>query len=172
MVWCAARCDARRGVMLNSAQIDQLVTSLLHQSERHIYGGVKALDELKRVKIDRFPYALIVHSHKRRVVDRGHWFLLYLENEKVSYSYDGYGIAPYSELAKFLRKHTERTFYNRTLHQPIQAHSCGLFAIFVLIKLIRGQKFEKIMQNFYKNPITNNERILRIFAPDLKRLNL
>ena len=158
--------------MLSSAQIDRLVARLLHNSQKHIYGGVKAQDELKNIEIDRFPYALIVHSHKRNVVDRGHCFCVFLASRNESFCYDGYGLSPYRKMAQFLRKHTKRTFYNRTLHQPVRARSCGLFAIFVLIKLIRGQKFEKVMRNFYEKPSMNNERILRFFRPSLKSLGI
>ena len=143
--------------MLSLSQIDRLVARHLHNSQMRNYGGVRAQDELKNIEIEQYPYALIVHSHKRSIVDRGHWFCVFIASRHESYWYNGYGLAPYREMAQFLRKHIERKFYNRTLHQPVRARSCGLFAIFVLIKLVRGQTFEKVIRNYYENPETNNE---------------
>ena len=157
---------------MNAEQCDRLVAYHLRSSQMLHYGGVKSQDQLKRIEIERFPYALIAHSHKRSVVNRGHWFCVFVASRRESYCYDGYGLEAYGEMAQFLRKHAQRTFYNRNLHQPATARSCGLFAIYVLIKLLRGQKFEKIMRNFGENPETNNERILSYFRPSLKSLKI
>ena len=146
--------------MLNSSQINALVTDSIDTSLIKDYGGCLAQNQLP----DEItaPYGCIIHSHDSDVKE-GHWFCLYINTYREGFWFCSYGIAPFGNAAKFLEKNCKYVTYNKRLIQHLATETCGLHASNVLIRLLKGGRFLNIMQMYGVDTSINDKLVFEAF---------
>ena len=151
--------------MLDSSQINALVTSSIDPSLIKDYGGCLAQNQLPdEITV---PYGCIIHSHDDDV-KKGHWFCLYINADREGVWFCSFGIPPFGNAAKFLEKNCKYVTYNKRLIQHLATTTCGLHAVNVLIRLLKGNRFSHIMQLYGTDTSINDKRVFEAFKTRLK----
>ena len=156
--------------MLSNRQIDHILT---YKGERlKNYGGCWPRNELlPEVGKPEEGKIYIVNLEPDTVDKVGHWVLVSnFRRDHILY-FDPFGIDPAEEILKFMKRaktengNEKKIIISHQQYQDLESDYCGWFCIFILLHIVQGYSFSKIVQNFHKfHPWLNDK-----FCRDIKR---
>ena len=137
------------------------LSSFLEKNLTHVY-FIKSYDELSNFVIPKYPCAFIFNYHPRskRI---GHWSCAYFFNIGNSSYLCLYGVTPYGEIAKFLKKSSIHTIYNKKIIQNFDSPYCGHHVLRFLIKTAKGTTLSQYVNSFSNNLLKNDEICLQFY---------
>lgn len=123
-----------------------------------MFGGVYALDEVpSNVKT---PGYLVVNTDARGKPG-SHWVLVFKSHRL--YYFDSFGLPP---LEPPLRKLPVEE-YNATCVQSPSSVLCGLYCVFVAIRMCRGYTLQRCLSPFSRNVVSNDEILINLMKREL-----
>ena len=137
---------------MNNIQIDYVLRKYIKDD----FCGVFAYDKFLSEKIEDGDECFYIVNTDPSWKKGVHWLLFYTRRNTLCF-FDslGYYLKSYSELAKKFERYEIKENKFRT--QSINSQACGMFCIYVAIKLYNHCKFEKILLEFSKTDYYCNE---------------
>ena len=151
---------------LSGLEMEYFLIRILKKTK---FGGVLSYESLKSLKIDNFPFCVVINSASLKETS-GHWCCIFINKEKNGIFFDSYGIKPWGAIYKFLKEHSTSAIYNLNLLQNLQTQICGAYVILVLKWLDRGQTLKQILSHFSSKTQLNDLLVSRWFAAEKARL--
>ncbi len=111
-----------------------------------------------------------INDHEASIVnldsesgDGTHWTLIYNDpkNTKDAYYFDSYGVAPPTEVEKYLRTSGKKIQYNTSQLQNIVSSMCGYFCVFVARELSKGRTFYECIYHLNQIDPSKNDMFLQ-----------
>jgi len=131
------------------------------------YGGCISNDELGKKKGDKF-YIVNLENHN---LDGTHWVLVYNVDPDCIIYFDSFGQPPTESVKKYIKKiHStgKKAFYSKLDLQAINSDMCGEFCIYVADHLLKGDKFNDILEKQFTKSVEENDLILKKYFKENK----
>ena len=126
--------------------------------------GVFSSNELKRLKILKFPSIFIVNIAEEQILT-GHWIAIRIDQKSVEifdslgFSYNNWGMrSPHLKLFVDKYRVTHKIFSTPVL-QPLNSYTCGYYCLFYVL-FRKSSSFRALTNFFSKNLKLNDERVL------------
>ena len=102
-----------------------------------------------------------------------HWCGIFISAHGDVVYFDSFGMDPYVPSIKyFISQYARTTQFNTVPIQSFLAKTCGLYAVFFIERMCRGDNLNRIVSKFKPySPKWNDNRIKQLYKERLKNLN-
>lgn len=138
---------------LSNLQIDRFFKN------NKYYGGCYSKDELTKMRPENKFY--IVNLQDSNKGNGTHWTMIWNCNMDACYYFDSYGIVPPRESKDFMKRSGKKLWYNTRDIQSLTSQDCGEYCIIVILKLMQGEPFRKVVNDFNLKHPADNDRLAR-----------
>jgi hypothetical protein len=136
------------------------------------YKPAMCKDELNHMKPTKM-FAIINSKNMDELSDGAHWTMIYLLDPNYAIIFDSMGAIPADPILKYVtkvaKKYNQMILYSDTELQTIGSDSCGWYCIYVIEQLLKGRKFNDILEDFRTRTIRKNEQYLyNLYKPYIR----
>ena len=135
---------------------------------RAVFRGVFASDKLPELS-SGISHAIIVNLDKSYNPGT-HWCAIFISAHGDLVYFDSFGMYPYVPSVKhFITQHSRTLQYNTVPIQSLLSKTCGLYAVYFIERMCRGDNLNKIVSKF--NPYSsswNDNRIIQMYEQRLR----
>lgn len=144
---------------MNTLELEHIIRqdSLLN----NVFLGVFARDTLIQPIMTR-PSALIVNTDPLERPGQ-HWVAMYFDAHGLCNYFDSYGIVPPVEpiFDEYMKKNSVSQTYNNTFLQSLDTAVCGMYCIYFLFHICRGETMKQIVSRFSTQNHNNDAHVCR-----------
>ena len=147
------------------------IVDLLHffpQVKTHFL-GVYSLDQLKNIKFKAWQAAII--NLEPSYLEGSHWFTVICTGKERFELTDSLGTT-----RQFVNRFFNKCEFNKTILQPLNSHSCGLFCCYTIVeRFSQGRKLpfsQFINEIFTSDRVSNESKIIDFFQSWMKLYQL
>ena len=142
---------------MDSEEIDKIIAST---KAGLYYRGCRPSDQLQLPF--KYPSAYVVNEDPKGLPGT-HWVAIFLKNPREAYYFDSFGREPLDRIQQFLSNY-EKIVKNHKIFQSPLSNTCGLYAIYFLIHMSKGNSFDSLIKTLNSAPNTDFY-IQRYFKP-------
>lgn len=89
-----------------------------------------------------------------------HWIVIYNCNPTQVIYFDPFGVDPPEELLSLMRKTKKQMIMNTYRIQALASKSCGVYCVYIIDNLNRGDTFLNILTHFSPADYEQNEKVI------------
>ena len=133
--------------------------------------GVYPRDQLPhRVDRQKARQCFIINTHPAHKSGE-HWVVVCFQHSKAFY-FDSFGFPPmHGDIQSFIRRNSSHFVYNAKPVQAVSNFTCGLYAIYVIVKFSQGVSPTQILHPFRSRDFsTNDNKLVAYFQRRLSGL--
>ena len=130
---------------------------------RRILRGVYSSDRLPQLARG-IPHALIINLDKADGPGT-HWVAVYISSFGDLTYFDSFGVPPFiPNIERFIRLNSRRVFYNNVTLQSLLSKTCGLWTVYFIERMCRGDSLHRLVAGFNTgSTLRNDNRIKSLF---------
>ena len=142
-----------------------------HWYVRSIFRGVYASDNLP-VLMSGVPHAFILNLDKQNQPGT-HWCAIFISPHGHLTYFDSFGLPPLvPSIQNFIRKNSLTFNYNRLIIQDVFSTTCGLYAVYFIERVCRGDHLNGILSVFKTySTFYNDKMIIKLYRTRLIKLS-
>ena len=137
-----------------NTEMDALqLLSIVRKNEAlsQVFAGIFDSNRL-RISNSEQPFSCIVNYAYKK--GGSHWVALHFNGTTLFY-FDSFGGRPNRAAVKRFCKQFSRVVYSKVVLQADRENNCGLFVMYVLDSLVKGEEFEQIISHLAQHPNAN-----------------
>jgi hypothetical protein len=147
---------------MNTRELQSILAADLFVQRTNLF-GVVACDQLP-TRIDRTKQAAFIINLDSSKDEGSHWVGLFFNGLSQFTYFDSFGLPPREPaILAFIKNNSNRPFvYNSRVLQDIVTNSCGLYAVYFVLKKVRGASLKLILHPFSPSPARQyiNDRLI------------
>ena len=146
---------------MNGADIKRILQK--DWNVRRVFRGVFACDTLP-VYVNRGQAHAFIINIDPHYKPGSHWVALYIDYFGAATYFDSFGLEPYiPSIQNFILRNSFKWTHNSCSLQSPFSTTCGLYCIFFISNICRGDRLLDILHHFHlQNPIINERRIIAL----------
>ena len=139
---------------------------------RRTFRGIFPRDTLPYLVNTRRPSAYVINTDRAGGPGE-HWVVVWFDGQGRGEYFDSYGLPPFHhDIESFILRHCHTYRHNPRLLQSVLSSTCGLYALYYVLKKSRGASLESVLSVFNPlKPSANDRKVISLLRNKLRRVS-